>query len=76
MTETTLDRLAVELHSVEGTISVGFQSRRSLVHVQVSTAGCTPADRLRIRRIVRAHVRQPVVVEVLTVSAIGTATSR
>ncbi len=65
MDSNIFDRIDIELRAINGVISVGITDTADLVRVQVTASHTTPADRLKVRRIVRAHIRQPVVVETL-----------
>ena len=60
------DRLDMELRAIGGVVSVGISETNDLVRIQITASHATPADRLRVRRVVRAHIRQPMVIETLT----------
>ena len=62
------DRLDVELRAIDGVVSVGITETNGLIRVQITASHATPADRLRVRRVVRAHIHQPMVIETLMLS--------
>jgi hypothetical protein len=70
---TDLDRLELELRCVPGVVAVGLEGANTgeglVVQAVVLSHAAAPDLRSRVRRVIDAHVREPVSVEIVVDTA-------